>query len=204
MAAIFDLNTYKCTYLPETLWRVTHSQSQSRQEPFTGDLVASDSDRQISDKLSLKRAVEEHFNWGSRRPSCFLSVFSSEQHALKWARKRETAIGTVYIHEIDTTRLPVGTYVFDAVSLVTSLDIAHPHSTNELIFLHRIPGKCLRSTLSLYDIEEQEVEACAYAARPFNPKYHYVPDLNGWYDTDEECEEHNRSDDIIKMMEGDW
>ncbi|KAF2970371.1 hypothetical protein GQX73_g3195 [Xylaria multiplex] len=201
MTAIFDLSTYKCTYPPNPLWRVIHSQSQSRQDPVTKDLVAADSDREISDRLSLKQAAEEHFNWRSRRPSCFLSVFSSEQHARKWAKKRETASGTVYIHEIDTTRLPPGIYIFCAVSLARKLGITHPYSANEFVFLHRIPSESIRHTRSLDDIEEQEVEARAYAAREFNPNYHYVPDLSGWYDSDEECEEHNRSDDIIKFTD---
>ena len=38
-----------------------------------------------------------------------------------------------------------------------------------------------------------------------DPGYHWVDDLPGYYyDTDEECEEHNMNDDLIKMMEGDW
>ncbi|KAI1131603.1 hypothetical protein F5Y10DRAFT_261984 [Nemania abortiva] len=193
MAAIFDLSTYQCTYLPNPLWRVTHSQSQSKQDPVTGDLVASDSDRKISDKSSLKQAVEEHFNWGSRRPSCFLSVFKNKEHARRWAKRRERTIGVVYIHEIDTNRLPLGTYIFDAASLVTSLGIVHPYSDDELIFLHRIPSESLR-----------KAEALAYAARSFNPDCHYVSELHGWYNSDEECEERNRSDDIIRMIEGEW
>jgi hypothetical protein len=48
-----------------------------------------------------------------------------------------------------------------------------------------------------------EEEARRYAARPFNPDYHYVHELAGWYDTDEECEERNRADDVIEMIEGD-
>lgn len=52
-------------------------------------VVASDSTRAISDKSSLKQAAEEHFDWGCRQPSCFLSVFSYEQHARKWAKQRE-------------------------------------------------------------------------------------------------------------------
>jgi hypothetical protein len=49
-----------------------------------------------------------------------------------------------------------------------------------------------------------EIEARLKAARPSNPAYHYVPELDGWYDSDEECEERNRADDIMRMIEGDW
>jgi len=34
--------------------------------------------------------------------------------------------------------------------------------------------------------------------------YHYVPELSGWYESDEECEERNRKDDKMKIIEGDW
>lgn len=49
-----------------------------------------------------------------------------------------------------------------------------------------------------------EFEARIYAPRALNPDYHYVPELGGWYDSDEECEERNRADDIMRMIEGDW
>jgi hypothetical protein len=138
----------------------THSNSQSRQDLATGDLVASDSTRVISDESSLKEAAEEHFHWVCRQPSCFLSVFSSEQHARRWAKQRERtqdvgSIDEIYIHEIDTTKLPAFTYVFDAASLTAGLHIVHTHPTDELIFLHRIPGEALRRKRSLGEIEEQ-------------------------------------------------
>jgi hypothetical protein len=51
---------------------------------------------------------------------------------------------------------------------------------------------------------QTEEKARSYAARRFNPGYHYIPELAGWYDTDEECEELNRADDLLKMIQGDW
>nr|CEG03909.1 unnamed protein product [Fusarium acuminatum CS5907] len=208
MADVFDLDAYKCTSLPKTLWRVTHSGSQSHRDPVTKDLVASDRTRTISAKSSLKQAAEGHFDWGNRQPSCFLSVFSCEKHARRWAEQRrwthDRLMDEVYLHEIDTTKLPADTYVFDALSLISKLDIGHPYSSDEFIFLYRIPSESLSRTRSLGEIEEQEAEVRHYAARPFNPDYHYVPELNGWYDTDEECEELNRADDLMKMIEGDW
>ncbi|KAK7422448.1 hypothetical protein QQZ08_009500 [Neonectria magnoliae] len=95
-------------------------------------------------------------------------------------------------------------YVFDAASLAAKLDISHPYSSDEFIFLYRIPSESLSRTRSLGEIEEQEAEVRHYATRPFNPNYHYVPELNERYDSDEECEELNRADDLMKPIEGDW
>ena len=40
--------------------------------------------------------------------------------------------------------------------------------------------------------------------RPLDPTYHWVDDLNGYYDGDEECEEHNVNDDMTNFSERDW
>jgi len=40
--------------------------------------------------------------------------------------------------------------------------------------------------------------------RQQRPGTHWVPELYGYYDTDDECETNNGNDDMIKMMEGDW
>lgn len=140
----FDLNDYKCAHLPGTFWRVIHSNTQSRQDCATGDIVAADSTRIFSDETSLKQAVESHFVWNRLQgPSCFLSVFSCEQHARIWAKRLNGEV--IIIHEIDTTRLPAYTYVFNAKWLAEKLNIKHPCSTNEFMFLYRIPGDSLRN-----------------------------------------------------------
>ncbi len=95
VVAGFDLSAYKCTCLPKTLWRVTHPGSQSRRDVTTGDLVASDSTRAISDKTSLKQAAKEHFDWACRKSSCFLSVFGCEQHARRWAKSTTHRLGNL-------------------------------------------------------------------------------------------------------------
>jgi hypothetical protein len=122
---------------------------ESRQDPLTRDLIASDSTRIISDKPRLKQAVEAHIDWGSRRPSCFLSVFSDERHALNWAKQREKTQFEVYIYKIDSTKLPVDACVLDMNSLKVELDIVHPSSTHELLFLHRIPAQAVVSKRSM-------------------------------------------------------
>ncbi|KAL5335212.1 hypothetical protein BJX70DRAFT_375797 [Aspergillus crustosus] len=37
-----------------------------------------------------------------------------------------------------------------------------------------------------------------------DPLYHYVPELGGRYDEDEELEERNVADDIMKLIEDNW
>ncbi|KAI0851656.1 hypothetical protein F5Y00DRAFT_274569 [Daldinia vernicosa] len=204
MTESWNLNPYKCTHPPKTLWRVIHSGTQSRRCPSTGDLIASDSTRIIRDEPELKQAIEKHINWWSRQPSCFLSVFSNRQHARNWAEQRGATQSRVDIYEIDTTRLPPDTYLFDVDSLKATLGFVHPASTHEFLFLHRIPARAIVSKRGLGEIWEKEAEARHYAARPFDPNYHWVPDLDGWYDSDEECEERNRCDDLINMIEGNW
>ncbi|KAI1400005.1 hypothetical protein F4819DRAFT_463096 [Hypoxylon fuscum] len=208
MADILNLSIYKPASLPKRLWRVTHSGTQSRKDPITGDLIASSSLR-IGDNLVLKEAVEAHVNWSSRLPSCFLSVFSDEQHGRNWARKRrnrETGpSASTSIDVIDTTRLPSGVHVLDMNLLMARLNIDHPSPDHhELLFLHRIPAQCILSEEEIEAIREQEVETERYAARASNPDYHWVPDLQGYYDSNEECELHNANDDMINMIEGNW
>ena len=58
-----NFSVYKCTYLPKMLWKVTHSEIWSRQDPFTWDL----STRIISDESGGKHAVETHIDCDERR-----------------------------------------------------------------------------------------------------------------------------------------
>ncbi|KAH8802520.1 hypothetical protein F5884DRAFT_860883 [Xylogone sp. PMI_703] len=203
MAEPFNLHAYKCNHLPNMLWKVIHSGTQSRQDPHTKDLTASDNTRIISNILELKQVVEAHLDWWNRQPSCFLSVFSDERHARNWAKQRERTSSQVYIYQIDTRNLPTDAYPLDLDLMKVRLSITNP-STHELLFLHRIPAQAIVGKTDLGEIFEKEADAKHYAARPFDPSYHWVDDLYGYYDSDEECEEHNRCDDILKMIEGDW
>ena len=153
MAKSIDLSDYQCVELPRRLWRVTHGNSQSRWEKDTGHLVAADQLREFHNGRGLKEAVEEHINWHSSEPSCFLSVFSDEDHARKWAAQREKKNPPAYIHEIDTTRLPVSAYVLDMEVLMAKLDIKNPYPAHELLFLHRIPVWSVSSSGALLEPE---------------------------------------------------
>ena len=154
MTEPWNLNPYKCTHLPKTLWKVIHCGTQSQTDPFTGDLIASDSTRIFSDSSELKQAIEAHIDWWSRQPSCFLSVFSDEQHARNWAKQREQTQSEVYIYEINTTKLPIDAFVLGIDLLKVTLGIVHPSSTHELLFLHRIPAQAMISKTSLGEIWE--------------------------------------------------
>ena len=60
----------------------------------------------------------------------------------------------------------------------------------------------LRTLLTYVPSElEDRAEAEQWRLRPKNPQYHWVDDLHGYYDTDEECEEHNRNDDLMRAYE---
>jgi hypothetical protein len=151
----YDHKSYQ--YFPRILWRVEHSATQSLRNLRTGDLIASDDTRTFSDEAALRQAVEAHFDWGNRQQSCFLSVFSDEQHARNWMKQRESS-GTgleVYIYKIDTARLPDGVYAFTMDVVRSKIGIVNPPSNNdEVLFLHRIPGRAVVSKQSLGEIEE--------------------------------------------------
>lgn len=59
---VFAVREYLCTEVPNHVWRVVHSNTQSREEPATGDLVAQDSTRSILTQRDLKDAVQGHLN----------------------------------------------------------------------------------------------------------------------------------------------
>ena len=147
MATPFYLYDYECKDLPETLWRVTHGNTKSLFQ--NGDIVAVDDTREFRDDADLADAVQDHVNWYSGQPSCFLSVFTNKIHACNWGKQREQmGYGPVYVHEISTDLFPAGTYVLDIKVLIDELDIVHPHSANELLILHRIPARAIVATKS--------------------------------------------------------
>ncbi|EAW15092.1 uncharacterized protein ACLA_057480 [Aspergillus clavatus NRRL 1] len=60
------------------------------------------------------------------------------------------------------------------------------------------------------DIRQEEREEARAERRQHrwrmqnDPLYHYVPELGGWYDEDEEAEERNIAEDIMKLIEDNW
>ena len=163
MESPFNLMDYEISHddLPNILWRVTHSKSQSRPHPATGDHLASSmANDAITDEASLKLRAANHFSWKSQESSCFLSAFTDEKHATNWARKRHhdspAGNGDVYITRIITTMLPTDAHVFDATRLCSTLGIQHEYSEHELIFFGRIQWQSLGHTRHLStDIPKQ-------------------------------------------------
>ncbi|KAL7811213.1 hypothetical protein V8C44DRAFT_330983 [Trichoderma aethiopicum] len=151
MADAFNLDKYNCTPLPPRFWRVIHKGSQSKPEMGTGDLVARDKIRMISSELDLQEAVREHLTWKTRRKSsCFMSVFSDGDHAFHWAisiaMHRYPKEFEYDIIEIDTAKLPPGTRVLHAASLVNTLPVkldCRPPKEDEYLILHRIPHEAI-------------------------------------------------------------
>ncbi|KAH6641328.1 hypothetical protein F5144DRAFT_599974 [Chaetomium tenue] len=230
MAEPFPLDEYRWTGHPRKLWRVTHGNSQSRWDH--GDLLAADDSRVFHDEAELKEAVEDHINWYSSQPSCFLSVFNDENHAVNWAAQRGRRDPPAYIHEIDTARLPIDTEILDMELLMDKLGIENPYSAHELLFLHRIPSQCIvrsravsgtqHETSSSEDtwwqttIEQEETTGFDFSEFPLydsDEDYYDSEGLEygyGWggyddrYDSDESAEERNRNDDLLKMIDGLW
>ncbi|KAJ0100683.1 hypothetical protein J7T55_002026 [Diaporthe amygdali] len=158
MVETFDLSSYECEQLPQFLWRVTHSETQSL------GYMASDSTQTFQNPGHLKDAVSIHIHW-RHRPSCFLSTFSDRDHAINWAKdrfRRNTQAGTtpddqiVEIHEIDTTNLSIGTHVIAMDWLKSALHLTYDYSKHEYLILHRIPTESVVRVQSLSEIEEEE------------------------------------------------
>lgn len=155
----FTLDEYGCVDPPKRLWRVTHGNSQSQLD-HDGNHLAADDSRVFHDEVELKEAVQHHIDWWSSRPSCFLSVFSDENHAANWAAQREKRDPPAYIHEIDTTLL-FGVQVLDMELLMDKLEIEHPYSAHELLFLNYIPAHCIVHTRTVSGTQQHHTRYLA-------------------------------------------
>lgn len=155
MAEAFDLSIYKAAWLPPRLWRV--SQRISRVNITHG---AADLTRTFSNESELKAAVEAHRDYDNRQ-TCFLSVFDCVLCAQRWAeiiqRHDDSAPpDDVYIHTIDTTKLPDDVCVFDIQVIRKSLGIVRAFLHNEShIFLHRIPKQAVVEVQGLSQIQAE-------------------------------------------------
>ncbi|EED23177.1 hypothetical protein TSTA_066280 [Talaromyces stipitatus ATCC 10500] len=193
------LERFRTFDLPK-LWTVTYPWRQASYAG-NGDLVASDTTLKPQTEAELKQAVEHHLDWYNSGPSCFLSMFSDWRHCRNWASQRGDA--GVYIIEVDITQLN-HSYVFQAKHVTSELGILYSRSLeHEYFILHRIPRNAMKSRISLGEAEERDADIRYGKRRPFNPCLHWVDDLHGYYDTDEECEMHNANDDIMDLLEGD-
>ena len=150
------MNQYRCRpeELPRNLYRVHYSESQTTRTDEglkAADTTAfySDSERE---RGLFKQAVEDHFTWGYRGRSPFVSLFSDRNHAEKWGcaepwhgsnphRKQWT------LYTIDTSLLEE-IYVFKVSRLVDALGVRIPgraeqHERGSYICLHRVPARAI-------------------------------------------------------------
>ena len=127
--------------LPRYLYHIEHADSQAVHPGGGQDIIAADSSSREDTTSHLRLGfiemerftarAQEHQNWGSRRPSFFISAFEDFSHARNWGLKRRRK-GPVYMYTIDTTKLPKsGQWVFWL------------ENHNEYLFVDRIPGAAI-------------------------------------------------------------
>ncbi|OIW30056.1 UPF0075-domain-containing protein [Coniochaeta ligniaria NRRL 30616] len=113
------------------------------------------------DGKTLWEKAKNYFNWYSREASCFLSVFTDEDHARNWANKlRMEADEKAYRTRIITALLPPDIHIFDAAKLQEQLGISPAISQNELLFYCRIPWQSLGRTATL---DGTPIDDCKFA-----------------------------------------
>ncbi|EAA26827.2 hypothetical protein GE21DRAFT_9531 [Neurospora crassa] len=128
--------------LPPKLWHVQHFQSRSINLK-DGGFQARNPFLDIRTCDALKMEAGRHFRWGTRDwDSCFLSAFDDQVHADNWA-KLWCLEKPVLVYELDTSKLPAGTTLFQSTALCRSLDIGHPWMEDEWIFYQQIPASCI-------------------------------------------------------------
>ncbi|EGZ19323.1 hypothetical protein PHYSODRAFT_259785 [Phytophthora sojae] len=104
---------YQCDgkEVPKVLWRVR----------YTGQSLKARAKPSFKSKQQFKRAVELHLNWSNRIPTPFISLFGTQEHAVKWARRHfELGYDDVFLLKVDAAK--VGP-VFQVRYLVQDSDI---------------------------------------------------------------------------------
>ncbi|KAL0467515.1 hypothetical protein QR685DRAFT_574315 [Neurospora intermedia] len=157
--------------LPPTLWHVQHFQSQSINLK-DGGFQARNPFLDIRTCDALKIEAGRHFIWGTRDwDSCFLSVFDDPDHADNWAKMKNKrrpdkyVLGQpVLIYELDTSKLPAGTTLFQSTALCESLDIRHPWMKHEWIFYQQIPASCIKRRYYPWNNYEREFQSPIHLA----------------------------------------
>lgn len=129
--------------LPPRLWHVQHSESQSINLK-DGGFQARNPFLDIRTRKALGREASRHFTWDTRGwDSCFLSAFDDKYHADNWATKIRYRYEPVLVYELDTSKLPAGTTLFQASKLCQSLKIDHRWMKDEWIIYRQIPASSI-------------------------------------------------------------
>ncbi|KAK3311686.1 uncharacterized protein B0T15DRAFT_522251 [Chaetomium strumarium] len=133
--------------LPEVLWRVTRPIFQ-RTQRVTGELWARDMPKTLLEREDLLRNVRNHFDWSSLKHTCFVSVFTDEDHARCWANKLRVYHGhqPMCRTRIIAALLPDDIRIFDARKLREDVGPDLMLSQGELLFFSRIPWQSLGRT----------------------------------------------------------
>ncbi|EED14475.1 hypothetical protein TSTA_106850 [Talaromyces stipitatus ATCC 10500] len=199
------MNQYCCRpeELPLHLYRVHYPESQTT---LTGEgLKATDTTTLYGNsthELSLfKQAVEDHFTWGYRGRSPFISFFSDRNHAENWGctepwrgsnpHSEEWTLCTIDISLLD------GVHVFKVSRLVDALGVRIPkraeqHEGGSYICLHKVPAHAIREKRAGINVKYSQ----EYGDEHRDPCF--------GYDSDDSAVQNNINDDLIKMIEGDW
>jgi hypothetical protein len=139
--------------LPSFLYRVQYPESQTSAS-LAGGLEAADTTTSFGpgELDEFRQAVQNHFTWGYRGRSPFISLFSDRNHAENWGRSQpwrgsDSHIQDWSLHAIDTSLLGE-TMVFKLSRLVEDLGVTVPerarqHEHGSYICLHRIPAQAI-------------------------------------------------------------
>jgi hypothetical protein len=142
------MNEYRCQpeELPHHLYRVHYPESQTTRAEVGFKATDTTTVYGNHDLCLFKQAVEDHFTWGYRGRSPFISLFSDRDHAEKWGCA-EPWLGSNPHREqwslftIDTSLLKE-VYVFKVSWLVDALGVKIPeravqHERGSYICLHK-------------------------------------------------------------------
>ncbi|KAF4984694.1 hypothetical protein FDECE_17037 [Fusarium decemcellulare] len=148
-----NIHRFQNDLLPTELYRVHYVGSQTT---FSSDegLVAADTTKIYNDGVSLGRAVVNHFTWGSRESSPFISLFSDREHAESWALKEPWRGASRDAQEGDWALLVIETQLLEEawlgkVSQLVSVlklripDRAAQHIRGSFLCLHKIPAAAI-------------------------------------------------------------
>lgn len=213
------MNQYRCRpeELPRSLYRVHYSGSQTTRtdeglEAADTATFYGDSERE---RGLFKQAVEDHFTWGYRGHSPFISLFSDRNHAENWGCTEPWRGSNAHreqwtLYTIDTSLLEE-IYVFKVSRLVNALGLRIPekaeqHEQGSYICLHRVPAHAI-----LEEEAGSDVKYCEYLTKHLETitniivvrkhgDEHWDPCLG--YDSDDSAVQNNINDDLIKMIEG--
>ncbi|KAL4102445.1 hypothetical protein PRIC1_006190 [Phytophthora ramorum] len=144
---------YECdaAEIPNVLWRVR----------YTGQSLKARAKPSFKTKEEFKKAVERHLNWSSRMPTPFVSLFGSQDHAVKWARRHlELGYDDVFLLKVNASKLGS---VFRVRYLVQDADIhtvlPEKMYNDEFLVLRKISRRSIlrESYLDEYLSEDSEL-----------------------------------------------